>query len=66
MSQWEYRKIDLSFSPRRGDLIDLLNDAGKDGWELVALTANAMAYMKRLVPPPKGQAHSRGKARSGV
>ena len=47
MSHWEHRKIDLSYAPRRGDLIDLLNDAGKEGWELVALTPNAMAYMKR-------------------
>jgi hypothetical protein len=65
MPHWEYRKIDLSYAPRRGDLIDLLNDAGKEGWELVALTPNAMAYMKRSVPLPKPQARDRGKARSG-
>jgi len=47
MPHWEYRKIDLSYAPRRSDLIDLLNDAGKEGWELVAFTPNAMACMKR-------------------
>jgi hypothetical protein len=35
---------------RKTDLIDLLNDAGRDGWEL-----DAMAYMKRSVAPPKHQ-----------
>lgn len=53
MSQWEYQKIDLSnISPKIED-IDLLNDAGRDGWELVATTPNHIAYMKRLVAAPK-------------
>jgi hypothetical protein len=49
MSEWEYIKIDLSDLPRNADGIDLLNDAGKVGWELVTLTRNNIAYLKRPV-----------------
>jgi hypothetical protein len=56
MSEWEYRKISLSEAPRRGDDIDLLNDAGKEGWELVGISNNNVAYLKRRqaepAPPP--------------
>ena len=38
MPQWEYRKIDLNDAPRKVDDIDMLIDAGKDGWELVGVT----------------------------
>jgi hypothetical protein len=53
MSQWEYEKLNLSDVPRRGDDVDLLNDAGEKGWELVAVTANNMAYLKRPLLPAK-------------
>jgi len=43
MAQWEYRKIDLNNPPRRADDIDLLDDAGEQGWELVAIVANRIA-----------------------
>ena len=47
MLHWEYCKIDLnSHNPKRGD-VDLLNAAGQDGWELLAITSNNIAYMKR-------------------
>jgi hypothetical protein len=49
MPEWEYMKIDLNDLPRRTEGIDLLNDAGKDGWELVALTSNNIAYLKRKI-----------------
>ena len=49
MSQWEYRKIDLNNVPRKSDDIDLLNEAGERGWEMVAITANNLAYLKRIV-----------------
>jgi hypothetical protein len=32
--QWEYGKLDLNDAPRKADEIDVLNDAGKEGWEL--------------------------------
>jgi Domain of unknown function (DUF4177) len=50
--QWEYQKVDLHDVPRKHDEIDILNDAGKDGWELVAITTNNMAILKRQVPEP--------------
>jgi hypothetical protein len=54
MPQWEYRRIDLNDAPRRGDDVDVLNRAGNEGWELVAVTGNGVAYVKRPLPePPK-------------
>jgi hypothetical protein len=48
MPRWEYRKIDLNDLPRRVDDIDLLNTAGEEGWELIAI-ANGIAYFKRAL-----------------
>ena len=48
MPQWEYSKIDLSNLPPRIDDVDLLDDAGREGWELVGIAANNFAYLKRL------------------
>ena len=56
MSKWEYDKIDLNALPPKTTDLDLLNDAGNDGWELVALTTNNVAIMKRelaIKQPPK-------------
>jgi hypothetical protein len=53
MQQWEYKKIDLNDVPRKTGDIDLLNDVGKDGWELVALTPNNVAILKREVSRPE-------------
>jgi hypothetical protein len=47
MTQWQYRKIALNQLPKKGDDIDLLCELGLDGWELVAILANNMAYLKR-------------------
>jgi DNA-binding protein H-NS len=49
MKKWEYKKIAFNEAPRRGDEIDLLCDAGEDGWELVAVLPNGVAYLKREV-----------------
>lgn len=49
MPQWEYTKIDLNQSSSRTDDIDLLNTAGGDGWELVGITTNNIAYLKRQI-----------------
>ena len=45
MPEWEYRKIDLNQYRPRGDELDLLNAAGADGWELVGIASNNMAYL---------------------
>jgi hypothetical protein len=47
MPQWRYCAIDLNDLPRGSDEIDVVNAAGADGWELVAITGNRIAYMKR-------------------
>jgi hypothetical protein len=52
MHQREYQKVDLNDVTRKHDEIDILNDAGKDGWELVTITTNNMAILKRQVPEP--------------
>jgi len=49
MPEFEYEKINLNYIPRGGDDIDLLDKLGEDGWELVAITANNIAYLKRQV-----------------
>jgi hypothetical protein len=50
---WEYKRIDLSFVPTRNTDVDALDQVGKDGWELVAITRNNQAYLKRRVVPAK-------------
>jgi hypothetical protein len=49
MARWEYSKLDLNDAPRRGDDMDLLDNAGSNGWELVAVTNTGVAYIKRQV-----------------
>jgi len=49
MPQWEYNKLDLNNVPPRSSEIDLLDDAGRNGWELIRITANNLAYLKRAV-----------------
>jgi len=50
MVTWEYDKIDLNGPRLREDDVDALNDAGKQGWELVHITNNSIAYLKRAIP----------------
>jgi hypothetical protein len=52
MPQWEHSKIDLNNVPRKSEDIDLLNDAGDQGWELVTITTNNIAYFKRRLDEP--------------
>jgi hypothetical protein len=49
MPEWEYTLISLNDLPFKPGVIDVLNDAGKDGWELIAITSNNIAYLKRQV-----------------
>jgi hypothetical protein len=46
--------------PAKSSDLDVLDDAGKDGWELVGITANNVAYLRRQVedpnaPPPRAK-----------
>jgi hypothetical protein len=43
MRQWEYHKIASNDLPRKTDDVDLLNDFGQSGWELVHITSNMVA-----------------------
>ena len=52
MSEWEYHKVALNQLARRTDDINLLCEAGLDGWELVAILANNVAYLKRQAGDP--------------
>jgi len=49
VSEWEYWKVDLK---QRRDELELLNAAGADGWELVGITCNNTAYLKRQLARP--------------
>jgi hypothetical protein len=42
---WEYRVENSRVKPRV--LFDMLNAAGREGWELVLITENGMAVFKR-------------------
>lgn len=46
---WQYLEIDLCDVGKRDDEIDLLNRAGSNGWELVAIIAPYRAILKRPV-----------------
>jgi hypothetical protein len=69
VTQWEYRKFDLSGINPKLDDIELLNGAGQDGWELATITANNIAYLKRRVqvaaaPKATASVSRRGAARA--
>ena len=49
MGQWEYRKIALNQLSAKTADVDLLNDAGEEGWEMVAILPNNIAYLKREI-----------------
>jgi hypothetical protein len=66
MPQWEYNKIDLSNVSARSDDVDLLDDAGKDGWELVGITSNNVAYLKRMASAPVATATTEAPAKPVV
>jgi hypothetical protein len=66
MAQWEYRRIDLSDLPFRTEVADLLNDAGKDGWELIDISVNNLAYFKRPIPEQPQPRAARRRAASGT
>ena len=67
--EWEYRKIALNEHPRRSDDIDVLSALGEEGWELVTITPNSIAYLKREIEgdePTQSQTDKAGEVVSGV
>jgi len=66
MPQWEYRRINLGELPLGTNELDLLNDAGEEDWELIAITINGVAYLKRQieveVATPRSAKSSRNKS----
>jgi hypothetical protein len=50
--RWEYRKLALNEHAEKSDDLALLSDAGQDGWELVAILPNNVAYLKRRIATP--------------
>ena len=66
MSNWEYRKIALNqLSPKTAD-VDVRNDAGDEGWELVVILPNNIAYLKREIRVSANDvAEESGSAESG-
>jgi hypothetical protein len=65
MHEWEYSKVDLNDLPRKTEDIDLLNDAGAEGWEIITITPNMIAYLKRQIERPT-PAPSRSSSRAKV
>ena len=60
MPQWEYEVLDLNEIPKRTSLLDVLNDAGSRGWELVSISSLNIAVLKRqIAPPPPPPAETR-------
>ncbi|MDX2205832.1 MAG: hypothetical protein NW223_23985 [Hyphomicrobiaceae bacterium] len=52
MTQWEYLEIDLSATSKDADEVDLLTEAGAEGWELVTIVPPYRAILKRPVKGP--------------
>jgi len=63
MPQWQYCTIDLN-DPSSADCVHALNAAGKDGWELVGVTRNNIAYLKRSIETPRQARDALPSARS--
>jgi hypothetical protein len=64
MPRWQYLSIDLANLPPRVDELDLLEEAGDVGWELVIITPNNIAYFGRAVDAqPNAPDDRRGRRR---
>ena len=64
MPEWEYRKLNLNELPRGRDDVDVLNEAGQEGWELVGITSLNLAFLKRAIDQPAPQPAAPRKART--
>jgi hypothetical protein len=53
MPQFQYERINRGDFPRQSDEIDLLDGLGREGWELVVVMPNNVAYLKRQLRPAR-------------
>ena len=49
---WEFRQIDLNDQPPKTAEVGVLNELGEQGWELVGILDNHIAYLKRRSSSP--------------
>jgi hypothetical protein len=47
MPRWEHRAINLADLPPKRDDVALLDEARAKGWELVTITVNRTAFLRR-------------------
>jgi hypothetical protein len=55
MLKWDYLKVDINHPLHKATDVDLLGKAGGEGWELVVITANSIAYLKRPISKPRSR-----------
>ena len=65
MPQWQYCVIYLNDAPRESNELDVLNDAGGEGWELIGITVNNIAYMKHQILAPAKTLRRKASADAG-
>jgi hypothetical protein len=66
LPRWQYLSIDLANLPRWTDELDLLNEAGEVGWELILITSNNIAYLRRAVDAEANAQDDRRERQGGV
>jgi hypothetical protein len=59
MTRWEYRTIGPQDASGRVSIMDLLNLAGDQGWELVTILSNGIFYLKRPIESTRPTRQSR-------
>ena len=63
-ARWEYLILDLAHLPEKASEVDLLNEAGEQGWELTTILSNKTAYLRRLIDDPAHEPESLASVRS--
>ncbi len=59
MPLWEYCKINLSALPTKKNDVDVLNEAGESGWQLVTIIPSTnVAYLMRRLEEPVAEKRS--------
>ena len=66
MPRWQYLSIDLANLPPLTDELDLLDEAGEVGWELVTINTNNVAYLRRAVDQANAPDDRRRRRQGGV